>query len=61
MPDLRLGGAVPHGGIQPIALGGRHLLQPLELLRGQVRAQLRDDVQIDEPDRRRRDHEEQCG
>ena len=30
----------------------------LQLLRGQAGAQLRDDVEVDEPDRRRRDHEE---
>ena len=45
---------------QPAALVGARLLEPLQLLGGQARAQLRHDVEVDEADRRRGDHEERA-
>ena len=44
---------------QAVALGDGRPLEPAQLLGGQARAQLRDDVEVDEPDRRRGDREEE--
>ena len=50
----------PHRAAEPArSASAPDLLEPPQLLGGQARAKLRDDVEVDEPDRRRGDHEEQ--
>jgi hypothetical protein len=58
-PNLAFRRPAPHRIGEPAALVGAHLLEPLQLLGGQARAELGHHVEIDEPDRRRGDHEEQ--